>query len=166
MKLFSNINKDVKKLRAPMTIIGFCGGAAAALIVMAACGKLYFYSFLLLPRHAPPAAVFYFSFILTTAALCGCAALSHESARCDRGKSGIVFHLLTALFVVMWYIAFMRSGAFVFALVMLLCAAVMLFFSMGEAYERRQPLVLIIDGVCALLMIMTLWLTASAIMLN
>lgn len=166
MKLIAEVKKEARRLTTPTALIGFGGGLFAALIVMTACGNLRLYSFLLLPRHAPPPFIFYLIFLVTVSLLCGGAGILAARDRCGRTWIGCVFHLLSALFFVLWYISFMRSAAFVFSLIMLLCAAVMLFFAAGEGFERGALIVSALDVVVAVHAAILLWLTVSVILLN
>ena len=163
MKLISLFKKELGTLCAPLTLIGAGAGLAAGLITMIACGNLYLYRLLLLPRHAPPSFLFFFGYLLVLLLLGGCAGLMY-AGRC-RKKSG-VFHLLTAAFVLLWYVAFMRTASFVFSVIMLLCAAVMLFFASAEAIEKRRLIAAVGSVLAGLLIVADLFLTVSVILLN
>ena len=136
MKTTRRIKPELTTLKNPAALISAGVGALAALICMVACGNYYLYSFLLLPRHAPPAFLFFLSFILTSALLFYSAGLSRFALHCRCRANLFLTDLLAALFFAVFYISFMSMAAFPLGLIMLLCGAVILVFGLREAIRE------------------------------
>ena len=165
MKIIERLRRESALLKNRAALICAGAGGLSALIVLAACGNFYLYSFLLLPRHAPPAFIFYFMFVFTTALIFYSGGIAYFGARCGAGKVLPVLDLLSALFFVIFYISFVSAAAFVFALLMLLVTAAVLFFAFRETLGESLILT-VIHALLALLCLNDILLTAGVILLN
>ena len=166
MNYLKEIKRELPALRSGTALV-FAGAAFVfSLICIVACGNFYVYPLLLLPRHAPPAFFFFLVFSLLCALqgyVCGLL-----FCRCRTPKkylAGVLFALFSFLFVLMWYIAFFKTFAFLFSLVLLLMALGMALLALKESL----PLAVIPSLLLILIMgflLFELWITFSVILLN
>ena len=165
MKLLERLKSERSILGVPAALV-CCGiGMGTAFIVMIACGNFCLYSFLLLPRHAPPAFLFYLFYVLNFGLIFYTGGIACFGF-CRKGKTDIwLSDLLCAVFLALFYIAFIRMAAFVFALLTVLAAGAMVFLALRRCLGENLILA-ILHGVLLLYLFGILLLTIAVILLN
>ena len=165
MKIIEQLKSEKHLLTLPMALV-FAGiGLGAGLITMIACGNFFLYSFLLLPLHAPPAFLFFALFFLNVGLMFYGAGMARAGGCCRLKSNVFILDLLSAVFLILFYISFIRMAAFVFALFMLLFCAALLVLAFKEAFGVS----LILSAMQLLLFLYILFmllLCAAVILLN
>ena len=165
MKLIEQIKKEKNIFFSGFTLVGACIGLAMALITVIACGNFYVYTFLLKPRHSPPAFLFYLFFAFLSALVGGLSGMV-AVPRCRKSRlNGILFTALSFLFILLWYIAFFKTLSFVFGLFLIISAVLLMLFAIKESFEKGI-LPFLFAVLAALGQVWLLWLNVTVILLN
>ena len=121
---------------------------------------------LCLPRNAPPQLLFYVLFVFLAVLIGYVCGMVHAYRGNDRCKfSGSVFAALSALFLLLWYIAFFRTFSFVFSLFLLILSLLLLLLAVKELCHVGI-LPVLAAGIAAIIHLFFLWLTVAVILLN
>ena len=165
MNILKRLKIESALLRLPGALISLCAGVVTGLVCIIACGNFYLYSFLLLPRHAPPTVMFLIIFALSVDLLFFVSGLVFFSDRCSCKTSEAVFLMLAALFLLLFYISFMRCASFVLALLMLLCSVCLQVLAFIQS-NKDLLLPMLMQALIFILTFILLWLDVSVILLN
>ena len=160
------VKSEVPVLKSGPSLAGAGAAVIVGLICIAACGNFYLYPMLLLPRHAPPTALFFLFFLL----LCGLCGYHLGILFCfgkrKRGAvNAMIFTALSLVFLFLWYVAFFKTFAVLFSLFLMLMALITAVLSLKECISVGCLVPLLAAGM-VLLELFYFWITFSVALLN
>jgi hypothetical protein len=163
--LIKRFKRELPNIKSGFSCICAGIGALFSLILMVACGNFHLYKLLLLPRHAPPALLFFLIFLLCGAMIGYTVGLIYCYSKCGRVLFPLLFALLSFVFLALWYISFFKSFAFLFGLFLLFMALFMAILALKECIPAGI-LPTVFMGVCLLPLLFFIWMTFAVVILN
>ena len=165
MDLLKGLKCEMPCLKSGAAALVAGVGGLLSMIVMIACGNFYIYKLLLMPRHAPPALLFFFTVLLFSSLHGYTLGLIYCYGKKGRIPNALLFGILTLVFYFLWYISFFRTAALLFALFMLVMALLLGVMTVRECLQIGiVPSVM--AGCSGAFLLYFLWLTFSAVILN
>ena len=165
MELIKRLKREFPNIRSGFSCVCAGIGGLFSLILMVACGNFHLYRLLLLPRHAPPALLFFLIFLFCGAFIGYTVGLIYSYCRRGKVLFALLFSLLSFVFLALWYISFFRTLSFLFGLFLLLMALFMAVLALKECFHTGVlPTVFLLLHL--LLLLFFTWMTFAVVILN